>query len=614
MTGIPRKTIDDPHPKGTQALDISPDGRYIVTLSRDETRNAKNQIVTLWEWQSENPEKISSYLDSKIRPEEYQDYIRFNPDNQGEFATTGKTIIFFWNWESSEKGFTYYEPATLFSLRQKFFTQTAFIPGNTQAVTGTEDGFIVVWDISLIMEDFSLPEERRAVKVVNLMNTAKKTDSGQQKGPCSINILKIEDNYLVIGSSNGDIRFYDFQYRIIAWFEHINIGSITTISFAEQSSILADNFNYDDQLKEEQTSPNFKCADFIVVDLNARITQLNYKLFSEIDKDRKPGTVLLQSIVKPIVSISVRPNSQEVAIFCNNGYLYQWNFQEKNKQLTLLKEIENDDKEKDNTISACIDYSPDGQYLSVADSRGKIHICDIKLKEELDKRKQKELSKDKEDNKDSEEKKKYRDPWQQPLDVSEVDKYQKKPRVKQQIFSPLQEVKQEIKSADNKIIETKQMMSKYLATMDDDYGICLFVLGKGPPRCLCILCILCTFCILCILYAFYIACPENARPQPAKRGGRVSAGLGTLASGSRGDGARLAQYRLHSSPSAHAYTRTRTRDQQTTSCLIKRTNSLNGSTSASAECTTHRFGRFPSARHSTTTASHSSSCSPWPRT
>lgn len=25
-TGIPRKTIFDPHPQGTQALDISPDG------------------------------------------------------------------------------------------------------------------------------------------------------------------------------------------------------------------------------------------------------------------------------------------------------------------------------------------------------------------------------------------------------------------------------------------------------------------------------------------------------------------------------------------------------------------------------------------------------------
>ncbi len=40
-TGIPIKTILDPHPFGTQALDISSDGQYIVTLSRDENKNIR---------------------------------------------------------------------------------------------------------------------------------------------------------------------------------------------------------------------------------------------------------------------------------------------------------------------------------------------------------------------------------------------------------------------------------------------------------------------------------------------------------------------------------------------------------------------------------------------
>lgn len=65
------------------------------------------------------------------------------------------------------------------------------------------------------------------------MNTVKKSENSSKKEPASINILKIEDDYLVIGSSTGSIRFYDFQYRIIAWFEDIDIGSITNISFAD---------------------------------------------------------------------------------------------------------------------------------------------------------------------------------------------------------------------------------------------------------------------------------------------------------------------------------------------------------------------------------------------
>ena len=34
-TGLPKKTIMDPHPNGVEALDVSPDGQLIVTLSKE---------------------------------------------------------------------------------------------------------------------------------------------------------------------------------------------------------------------------------------------------------------------------------------------------------------------------------------------------------------------------------------------------------------------------------------------------------------------------------------------------------------------------------------------------------------------------------------------------
>lgn len=42
------------------------------------------------------------------------------------------------------------------------------------------------------------------------MNSAKKSEGSSKKESASINILKIEDQHLVIGSSTGSIRFYDF--------------------------------------------------------------------------------------------------------------------------------------------------------------------------------------------------------------------------------------------------------------------------------------------------------------------------------------------------------------------------------------------------------------------
>lgn len=71
-TGTPRKTIFNPHTFGTQALTISPDGKYIATISKD--REIHNQMVTLWEWMSDTPSKIKSdcnFKDNKGEPLEF---------------------------------------------------------------------------------------------------------------------------------------------------------------------------------------------------------------------------------------------------------------------------------------------------------------------------------------------------------------------------------------------------------------------------------------------------------------------------------------------------------------------------------------------------------------
>ena len=41
---------------------------------------------------------------------------------------------------------------------------------------------------------------------------------------------------------------------------------------------------------------------------------LNAELFEDIDKEKKKGEVIMKSITSPIVSISVRPKSNTIAI------------------------------------------------------------------------------------------------------------------------------------------------------------------------------------------------------------------------------------------------------------------------------------------------------------
>jgi WD40 repeat protein len=189
-----------------------------------------------------------------------------------------------------------------------------FIPYTNQAVTGTNKGIIIVWDISLIMEDFTQPEERRPIKQVNLMSNNNKIDA-MKKNSEEV-WIKVEGNFLVVGSSNGCVRFYDNQYRIEAWFEDIDIGSIHTISFSSETTRSSKEDTIGEKERDPLAGEPFICPDFIVVDDKARVTLLRAELFEKIDKEDKKGEILLQSIVQPIVATSVRPHFNTIAISC----------------------------------------------------------------------------------------------------------------------------------------------------------------------------------------------------------------------------------------------------------------------------------------------------------
>lgn len=109
------------------------------------------------------------------------------------------------------------------------------------------------------------------------MNNPNKIDQMKKNAvSTAISVLKIEDRFLVVGSSNGSIRFYDDQYRIEAWFEDVDLGAIHTISF---SDVQEDYDDPQDSRASHEKDKVFVCNDFIVVDDKARITLLKSSLF-----------------------------------------------------------------------------------------------------------------------------------------------------------------------------------------------------------------------------------------------------------------------------------------------------------------------------------------------
>lgn len=90
------------------------------------------------------------------------------------------------------------------------------------AVTGTNAGDLLVWDRSLIIEGIGEQNEKRLIKIVPL---------NANYSPIN-NLMTVHDQYLVCGNSDGTLRFYDFHFKVVAWFEDLNLSTVKSISFS----------------------------------------------------------------------------------------------------------------------------------------------------------------------------------------------------------------------------------------------------------------------------------------------------------------------------------------------------------------------------------------------
>jgi WD40 repeat protein len=448
-TGTPRNSIFDPHPNGVESLDITNDGRIIVTISREEKEGNKYpmQTVKVWEYKEQESNYVEVREEKIIAQKvelglnDYQKFIHINKwkEEFEEFATTGEEKVLFWKVDLKNYELKYYQPPnSSISKKDKKdkkdnkgkekpgvaggksfkdakskkgkddeakqsgpsrrLTQTVFIPpaSGTQAVTGTDDGLLVVWDISLILEDMTEPDHRREIKTINLLNAASKNESDK----VGVSVLMSCPKLLVIGATNGHVRFYDYQFRIVGWFEDDKIGEVTSISLSNH-----EDFNFEEvEIQLKNNSHEFKYPDFIVVDKNARIVKMKADLFNEIpnadeklmsiqNNDNMNGDIstrpskqmtqnkklILESIPGKINSISVCPNAKYkiVAMSCENGSIYTWDYVKQEIKLTRIDEFHFMNIGNKPEKPTCLQFSPNGEHLIVATNQHNVYCYKV---------------------------------------------------------------------------------------------------------------------------------------------------------------------------------------------------------------------------------------------
>ncbi|NXT70328.1 CF251 protein, partial [Chaetops frenatus] len=342
-SGVPVCTIFLNHSEdGVCAIAISQDAKYLVTISA-----AAVQKVCVWRWTLPTEKAICS---TELKPEfGYQDYVSFNPQNPHEFVSNSKTQVIFYLWV--RQGQLWDENTAWLLSPQTFkclvgqFSQSVFHFNNTQALTGTSAGKLVVWD----MDDPHTHPKELPAKPHGV--TATKVVSMQKE---SLTVLEVLESCIVTGDVKGQVKFYDGQLRLLTIYSHDKVGPIQSISF---STIVRDPpTSWSDSSNSVSLTLN---RNFILSTSDATMFHVatDSTNFERIMKEAK----------KAVNAIACHPQEPFVAVGSHCGLLKVWDYKQTQY---LVSRIFTE------ASIQCLSYDPEGRFLAAGFTDGSVYILD----------------------------------------------------------------------------------------------------------------------------------------------------------------------------------------------------------------------------------------------
>lgn len=334
-TAVPVFTKFNPHPQGLCACAFSQKGNYIATLSSNETP----QHLAIWNCTtvSDDPEPIVLI---EIPFPDQMKCIQFNPRDETQIVTNGQQTIIFWQWNPATTEISYYAPAVSSRELKKpigNLIYSRYLPENDDVILSTSEGSVV----HMVRDPFALHQgldaEHKPVKVIGLHKSA-------------VTTLEIHNNYIVTGGADGIVKFYDFQFRLIAWFEEIKNGPITSISFANTSAPC-------DREK-------FSCQPFIVATATAAVLRLTDQVCFDVTGAHQPE-ILLRNHTGNVKAIAVNPNDGRVVTGSDKGELIQWDIV---NHLAVNRVV------MDKLQVSALRYDPCEDFLAVGFTNGSISV------------------------------------------------------------------------------------------------------------------------------------------------------------------------------------------------------------------------------------------------
>lgn len=215
----------------------------------------------------------------------------------------------------------------------------------------------------------------------------------------------------MIGSGDGAIKFYDYKFIIVRWFENV-CWLVTSISFDmpdmtdeySQNKFLLDDKKY--QEGETSNTDKFSCIPFIVCDISASIKRVHDIKSDSItySDENIRFEEIYKGIESNITSIAIHPHLPLIALGTDGQSVFKKEKRKENKESLIkekrfefypyiqlvdfskpMKRFKGDavKERNDNSsthmknefaVPTVMEYSPDGSFLVVGYDNGRIYV------------------------------------------------------------------------------------------------------------------------------------------------------------------------------------------------------------------------------------------------
>ncbi|EEH56662.1 uncharacterized protein MICPUCDRAFT_58878 [Micromonas pusilla CCMP1545] len=361
--------------------------------------------------------------------------VKFHPTTTRELATNGAKRVFFWladggerdsaketddgasnagsspSARSGEASFAgndarvmrYYSPpvsARDFKQTVGGFTVAAFIPpqigdisykekGGGRCVVGTRDGDVVVFDSGGVppggaaaAEAIGIkPGDRRAIKILRLHTRGAVTALGvvAAVGPGAAS----NQTYLVTGGADGNVRFFDHRLRLVAWFDGLATGRVTSVSFTADgapggsqpspSNALA----YDSDSDSDVDGPIGKLTapDFIIGTDQSKVFGLRSAAFEALGSRGavESAELLAEGTFDPLVTMTPHPHQPRLCCVGAGSWLWLWDYE---KRETVVRKDFGIGAHKTSPKHSAAAYRADGAGIFVGTQTGTLKALD----------------------------------------------------------------------------------------------------------------------------------------------------------------------------------------------------------------------------------------------